>query len=86
MLQGLQDALFGRRLLSEAGRMQRPSLALAFLFYLALVITCYIMSSKYQFNDNSHLYFVSFAVVNWIDVLQEKNTKVYLLKVFNIAS
>jgi len=26
------------------------------------------MSRKYKFHDNDKLYFISFAVVNWIDV------------------
>jgi len=30
------------------------------------------MSSKYKFADNDKLYFVSFAVTNWIDILSGK--------------
>jgi len=26
------------------------------------------MSTKYKFKDQDHIYFVSFAVVNWIDL------------------
>lgn len=31
------------------------------------------MSRNYKFHHPEGLYFVSFAVVNWIDVLQETN-------------
>ena len=31
------------------------------------------MSTKYKFNDHSKLYFVSFAVVYWIDVFSRKH-------------
>src|SRR5258706_2618784 len=37
------------------------------------------MSSKYQFRDNSKLYFVSFAIVNWIDVFTRKEYKNIIL-------
>ncbi len=38
------------------------------------------MSSKYQFSNNDHLYFVSFAVVNWIDVFARKEYKNIIIK------
>ncbi|MEP7319280.1 MAG: transposase [Panacibacter sp.] len=33
------------------------------------------MGSKYTFSENDHLYFVSFAVVDWIDVFTRKEYK-----------
>ena len=33
------------------------------------------MGSKYTFSDNDHLYFVSFAVVDWVDVFTRKEYK-----------
>jgi len=29
------------------------------------------MSTKYKFNDQDKLYFVSFAVINWIDLFTQ---------------
>ena len=37
------------------------------------------MSRKYKFRDNSKLYFVSFAVINWIDVFIRNEYKQVLL-------
>jgi len=37
------------------------------------------MSRKYKFRDNSRLYFVSFATVNWIDVFIRNEYKEVLL-------
>ncbi|HXH19676.1 MAG TPA: hypothetical protein VNJ07_11405 [Chitinophagales bacterium] len=37
------------------------------------------MSRKYKFRDNSQLYFVSFAAVNWIDVFIRNEYKEVLL-------
>ncbi|HRH49818.1 MAG TPA: hypothetical protein PLP23_13775 [Panacibacter sp.] len=33
------------------------------------------MSRKYKFNDNNQLYFVSFAVINWLDLFIRKEYK-----------
>ena len=33
------------------------------------------VSRKYKFNDDEGIYFVSFAVVNWIDVFVRKEYK-----------
>ncbi len=33
------------------------------------------MSRKYKFGDSDKLYFISFAVVNWIDVFVRKEYK-----------
>jgi len=62
-------------------KLQSPSLAqvlackavrcmtCAFIALLSLVILLYlIMSIKYKFHDSTAIYFVSFAVVGWIDV------------------
>jgi hypothetical protein len=40
------------------------------------------MSRKYKFRDNDKLYFVSFAVVNWIDLFIRNEYKDILLKSF----
>ena len=37
------------------------------------------MSRKYKFQDNSQLYFVSFAIVNWVDVFIRNEYKEALL-------
>jgi len=37
------------------------------------------MSRKYKFRDNSQLYFVSFATVNWIDVFIRNEYKEVML-------
>lgn len=37
------------------------------------------MSRKYKFRDNTKLYFVSFAVINWMDVFIRKEYKEILL-------
>ena len=37
------------------------------------------MSRKYKFRDNTKLYFVSFAVINWIDVFIRNEYKQVLL-------
>ncbi len=37
------------------------------------------MSKKYKFGDNSKLYFVSFAVTNWIDLFIRNEYKEILL-------
>jgi hypothetical protein len=34
------------------------------------------MSRNYKFHNPEGTYFISFAVVDWIDVLQEMNTKI----------
>jgi putative transposase len=41
------------------------------------------MSRKYKFRDNSKLYFVSFAVINWIDVFIRNEYKQVLLDSFD---
>lgn len=33
------------------------------------------MSTKYKFSDQDKLYFVSFAVINWIDIFIRKEYK-----------
>jgi putative transposase len=38
------------------------------------------MSKKYKFKDNSKLYFVSFAIVNWIDLFIRESYKDTLIK------
>ncbi|MEO6454463.1 MAG: transposase [Ginsengibacter sp.] len=38
------------------------------------------MSRKYKFHDNDKLYFISFAVVNWIDVFIRDEYKQELIK------
>ncbi len=38
------------------------------------------MSRKYKFHDNNKLYFISFAVVNWIDVFIREEYKQELIK------
>ncbi len=40
----------------------------------------YNMSSKYKFADNDKLYFVSFAVTNWIDLFIRETYKEEILK------
>ncbi len=40
------------------------------------------MSRKYKFRDNDKLYFVSFAVINWIDLFIRNEYKDILLKSF----
>ena len=40
------------------------------------------MSRKYKFRDQDKLYFVSFAVVNWIDLFIRNEYKDVLLKSF----
>ena len=40
------------------------------------------MSRKYKFRDNDKLYFVSFAVINWIDLFIRNEYKDVLLKSF----
>ena len=40
------------------------------------------MSRKYKFGDNSQLYFVTFAVVGWIDVFTRTEYKDVLLDTF----
>jgi putative transposase len=37
------------------------------------------MSRKYKFRDNAKLYFISFSVVNWIDVFIRNEYKYELL-------
>ena len=37
------------------------------------------MSKKYKFGDNDKLYFVSFAVTNWIDLFIRENYKEEIL-------
>ena len=37
------------------------------------------MSRKYKFRDNTKLYFVSFAVINWIDVFIRNEYKQVLI-------
>ena len=41
------------------------------------------MSRKYKIRDQEKLYFVSFAVVNWIDVFSRKQYKDILIKSLN---
>ncbi len=43
-------------------------------------------SGGYKIPDQAATYFVSFAVVGWIDVLRENNTEILLKKVYNTAS
>jgi len=42
------------------------------------------MSTKYKFNDQDKLYFVSFAVINWIDLFapfrRESDDRAYSAK------
>ncbi len=38
------------------------------------------MSRKYKFHDNDKLYFISFAVVNWIDIFIREEYKQELIK------
>ena len=38
------------------------------------------MSQKYKFRDNDKLYFVSFAVVNWIDLFIRNEYKDIIVK------
>jgi REP element-mobilizing transposase RayT len=38
------------------------------------------MSRKYKFHDNDKLYFISFAVINWIDVFTREEYKQTLIK------
>ena len=38
------------------------------------------MSRKYKFHDNDKLYFISFAVINWIDVFIRDEYKLELIK------
>jgi REP element-mobilizing transposase RayT len=40
------------------------------------------MSRKYKFRDNDKLYFVSFAVINWIDLFIRNEYKEILVKSF----
>ena len=44
------------------------------------------MSGKYKFHNPKGMYFVSWAVVYWIDVLCAMNTVCYLLKVWTIVA
>ena len=38
------------------------------------------MSRKYKFKDNQQLYFITYAVVNWIDLFTRNEYKDILLK------
>lgn len=38
------------------------------------------MSRKYKFTDNDKLYFVSFAVINWIDLFIRNEYKEIVVK------
>jgi hypothetical protein len=38
------------------------------------------MSRKYKFKDNEEIYFVSFAVINWIDLFIRNEYKDVLVK------
>src|SRR5439155_25570400 len=38
------------------------------------------MSRKYKFSDNDELYFVSFAVINWIDLFIRNEYKEIIVK------
>lgn len=38
------------------------------------------MSKKYKFGDSSELYFISFAVINWIDLFIRKEYKDLVLE------
>ncbi len=44
------------------------------------------MSRKYKFHDNNKLYFISFAVVNWIDVFIRNEYKQELIKSWKYCS
>ena len=44
------------------------------------------MSRKYKFVDNDQLYFVSFAVINWIDLFIRNEYKDILLKSFQYCT
>jgi len=37
-------------------------------YFVKAICYFYGMSSKYKFADNDKLYFVSFAITNWIDL------------------
>jgi|SRR6266536_2395753 len=41
------------------------------------------MSSKYKFSDNDHLYFTSFAVIEWVDVFTRIEYKDIIVKSLN---
>ena len=36
---------------------------------------CILIGRKYKFGDSSELYFISFAVINWIDLFIRKEYK-----------
>ncbi len=42
---------------------------------LAVITYIHVMSRKYKFSDQDKLYFVSFAVVYWIDLFIRKEYK-----------
>ena len=44
------------------------------------------MSTKYKFADNDKLYFVSFAVTNWIDLFIRNEYKEEIFKKYKMLS
>ena len=63
--------------------MQRSASAGAYLCLTSCTIVNYAllyMSTKYKFRDQDKLYFVSFAVVNWIDLFIRNEYKDIMLK------
>ena len=50
-------------------------------YFVKAVYYFYNMSSKYKFADNDKLYFVSFAITNWIDLFIREIYKEEILKV-----
>lgn len=48
-------------------------------WYFCRLLSLYSMSRKYKFRANSTLYFVSFAVINWIDVFIRNEYKQVIL-------
>jgi REP element-mobilizing transposase RayT len=50
-----------------------------FCFIIALNVFLATMSTKYKFRDQDQLYFVSFAVVNWIDLFIRNEYKDIIL-------
>ena len=43
------------------------------------------MSRKYKFGDNDKIYFVSFAITNWIDLFIRNEYREEILNSINIA-
>src|SRR6185312_12553283 len=49
-------------------------------YFVKAICYFYGMSSKYKFADNDKLYFVSFAITNWIDLFIREVYKEEILK------